>query len=155
MPLLLCWPNQHWREQKAQTQTKNISHWPQLSSAIHHLTPEGRKVASFTLVVWCQYDLVMTNETSRNNFIRYSVLWCCWLRSKKGIRHVKNWVVGRWHGYLSGARCRLAYSPADATATHCLLLQWNPDWFYLSGTGSPLRVIKCVCVFSVKREYDV
>jgi len=24
---------------------------------------------------------------------------------------------------LSGARCRLAYGPADATATHCLLLQ--------------------------------
>ena len=32
-------------------------------------------------------------------------------------------VVGCWHGYLSGARCRLAYGPADATATHCLLLQ--------------------------------
>ena len=30
---------------------------------------------------------------------------------------------GCWHGYLSGARCRLAYGPADATATHCLLLQ--------------------------------
>jgi len=26
-------------------------------------------------------------------------------------------------GYLSGARCRLVHSPADATATHCLLLQ--------------------------------
>ena len=25
--------------------------------------------------------------------------------------------------YLSGARCTLAYGPADATATHCLLLQ--------------------------------
>ena len=25
----------------------------------------------------------------------------------------------------------------DTTATHCLLLQWNPDWFYLSGTDSP------------------
>ena len=25
--------------------------------------------------------------------------------------------------WLSGARCRLAYCPADATATHCLLLQ--------------------------------
>jgi len=25
--------------------------------------------------------------------------------------------------YLSGARCRLAYGPADATASHCLLLQ--------------------------------
>ena len=32
-------------------------------------------------------------------------------------------VVGCWGGYLSGARCRLAYGPADATATHCLLLQ--------------------------------
>jgi len=30
-----------------------------------------------------------------------------------------------------------AYGPPDATATHCLLLQKNPDWFYLSGTGSP------------------
>jgi len=26
-------------------------------------------------------------------------------------------------GYLSAARCRLAYGPADVTATHCLLLQ--------------------------------
>ena len=34
----------------------------------------------------------------------------------------KNWVVGCWHGCLSGARCA-AYGPADATATHCLLLQ--------------------------------
>ena len=25
--------------------------------------------------------------------------------------------------WLSGARCRLAYGPDDATATHCLLLQ--------------------------------
>ena len=30
---------------------------------------------------------------------------------------------GGWHGYLSGPWCRLAYGPADATATHCLLLQ--------------------------------
>jgi len=60
-------------------------------------------------------------------------------------------LVGRQEGHpafkkLSGevlawlsvwARCRLAYGPADATATHCLLLQENPDWFCLSGTGSP------------------
>ena len=39
--------------------------------------------------------------------------------------------------FLSGARCRLAYGPADATATHCLLIHKNPDWCYLSGTGSP------------------
>jgi len=35
----------------------------------------------------------------------------------------KNTLVGCWCGYLSGARCRLACGPADATATHCLLLQ--------------------------------
>ena len=38
-----------------------------------------------------------------------SVLWHCWLGGKKGIRPVKNWAVGCWHGYLSGARSRLAY----------------------------------------------
>jgi len=35
----------------------------------------------------------------------------------------KNWVLRCWRGYLSGARCKLAYGPADATATRCLLLQ--------------------------------
>jgi len=64
----------------------------------------------------------------------------------------KHRVVGCWRGYLSGARCRLAYGPADATATHCLVLQWNPDWFYLSGTA-PTWVVPekgplngCLCV---------
>ena len=52
-----------------------------------------------------------------------SVLWHCWFGGRKGIRPVKNRVVGYWHGCLSGLRCRLAYGPADATATHCLLLQ--------------------------------
>jgi len=35
----------------------------------------------------------------------------------------KKWVVKCWCCYLLGARCRLAYGQADATATHCLLLQ--------------------------------
>ena len=52
-----------------------------------------------------------------------SVLWRCWLGGRKGIWPVKNWVVGCWRGYLSGDRCRLAYGPSDATATHRLLLQ--------------------------------
>ena len=51
------------------------------------------------------------------------VLWRCWLGGRKGIRPVKNRVVGCWHGYLSRARCRLAYGPAESTATNCLLLQ--------------------------------
>jgi len=33
------------------------------------------------------------------------------------------WWSAGVHGYLPGVRCRLAYGPADATATHCLLLQ--------------------------------
>jgi len=33
--------------------------------------------------------------------------------------------------------CIWPNGPADATATHYLLLQYNPDWLYLSGTGSP------------------
>ena len=37
-----------------------------------------------------------------------SVLWSCWLGGRKGIRPVKNWVVGCWRGYLSGVRCWLA-----------------------------------------------
>ena len=59
-----------------------------------------------------------------------SVLW-----------HCKNWVMRRWHSYLSGARCRLfAHGPADATAiwrAHHLLPHVNPGWFYLPGTGLP------------------
>jgi len=42
----------------------------------------------------------------------------------------KNWVVGCWHGYLPGPKCRFAYGPADATATQSLA-PVNPDWFYL------------------------
>ena len=32
-------------------------------------------------------------------------------------QHMKPSMVGCWHGYLSGVRCRFAYGPADATAT--------------------------------------
>jgi len=52
-----------------------------------------------------------------------SVFWRCWLGGRKVHLACKKWVVGCWHGYLSRASCRLAYVPADVTATHCLLLQ--------------------------------
>jgi len=46
-----------------------------------------------------------------------------------------------WHTYLSGARCRSAYGPADATATTVSCSSKSrlvlPSWFYLSGTSSP------------------
>jgi len=53
--------------------------------------------------------------------------------------------VGCWHGYLSGARCRLSCDPADATATHCL-----------SGTSAPgvvpERAVKCVYIVECFEE---
>jgi len=78
-----------------------------------------------------------------------SVLWHCLLGSRKGIQPVNNWVVGCWHGYLSGARCRLAYGPADATATHCLFSKIQNGFTFLvpAHPGSPgQRAIKRVCV---------
>jgi len=60
-------------------------------------------------------------------------------------------LVGCWRGYLPGVRCRLVYGPADAIATHCLLLQYNPDWFTFlvpAYPGSPgQRAVERVCVY--------
>jgi len=50
-----------------------------------------------------------------------SVVWCCWLGSRKGIWPVIS-RVRCWHGYLFGSRCRFAYGSADASASHCPLL---------------------------------
>jgi len=50
----------------------------------------------------------------------------------------KNWVMGYWCGYMSGARCRLQICIWPSWC-HCHSLSLaivNPDWFYLSGTGS-------------------
>jgi len=42
---------------------------------------------------------------------------------QEGHTACKKIVVGCWSGYLSEARCSLAYCSAGATAAHCLLLQ--------------------------------
>ena len=59
-------------------------------------------------------------------------------------------VVGYWHGYLSGARCRLAYVPADATATHCSCfskIQIGFTFLVPAHPGGPgKRAVKRVCV---------
>jgi len=79
-------------------------------------------------------------------------------------------LVGRQEGYpackklsgevlawlSSGARCRLAYGPADATASHCLLLFASvksrlvlPFWYRLTRVvldKGPLNGCVCVCV---------
>ena len=82
-----------------------------------------------------------------------SVLWRCWLGGRKGIRPVKNWVVGCWHGYLSGPRCKLVYGPAvmplPLTVSCFSEIQTGFTFLVPAHTGSPgQRAVKraCVCV---------
>ena len=79
-----------------------------------------------------------------------SVLWCCWLGGRKGIRPVKKWVVGSWHGYLFAARCRLAYVPADAiplTVSSFSKIQTGFALLVPAYLGRPgKRAVKWVCV---------
>jgi len=46
-------------------------------------------------------------------------------------------LVGCWHGYLYGMRCRPAYGLNDATASHCLLPQEIQIGFGFSILVSP------------------
>ena len=78
-----------------------------------------------------------------------SVLWHCCFGSRKGIRPVKTewWGAGM---VICRARCRLAYGPADATATLAsvksrLVL---PFWYRLTRVvldKEPLNGCVCVC----------
>ena len=63
--------------------------------------------------------------------------------------------MGCWRGYLSGARCRLAYGPAVATATHRFFVSVKsmlvfPFWYRLTRVvpdKGPLNA--CVSLFSL------
>jgi len=69
-----------------------------------------------------------------------TVLWRCWFGGRRAPA-CKNWVVGCWHGYLSGVRCRFQMAQLmplpltiSCSSKSRLLLS---SWFYLSGTSSP------------------
>ena len=81
-----------------------------------------------------------------------SVLWRCWLGGRKGIRPVKNWVVGCWHGCVwsevqiciwpSWCHC---HSLSLASVKSRLVL---PFWYRLTRVvleKGPLN--GCVCVW--------
>ena len=74
-------------------------------------------------------------------------------RQQEGHPACKKLSGGCWCGYLSGARCRLAYGPADATATHsdslsCFSkIQIGFTFLVPAHLGSPgQRAVKHVCV---------
>ena len=88
-----------------------------------------------------------------------SVLRRCWLGGRKGIRPVKNWVVGCWHGCLGwGADLHIAQQMPLPLTTSCSIKSRFVliSWFYLSGTCSlgwsrtySRRTVKRLCVLCV------
>ena len=62
-----------------------------------------------------------TNLLSQTRLMALSALMLL-VGRQEGHPACKKLSGGHWRGYLSGESCRLAYGPADATATHCLLL---------------------------------
>ena len=118
-----------------------------------------------------QHTLAGTNrlplftDTNIFHFLGYMIIlqcfWRCWLGGRKGIRPVKNWVVGCWRGCLGwGADLHIAQqmplpltiscsSKSRLVLTFLVLPFWYlftrvvPDIFQKS---SKMVVCVCVCV---------
>ena len=92
----------------------------------HYLVPDSQESAK-----WNQIILLYTTSQMP------SVLWCCWLGSRKGIRPI-NWVVRYWRGYLSAVTCKwFAYGPADATVIPSFLVPIKSRMVYFSDASLP------------------
>ena len=102
---------------------------------------------------------LQTCEQNSTTCCMPSVLWRCWLGGRKGIRPVKNWVVRCWHGYLSGARCRLACTqlmPLPLTVSCFSKIQIGFTFLVPAHPGSPgHRAVErvCVCVCAVCNKF--
>ena len=130
-------------------------HWLRLSTS-HRLV----RTPIHCTGVMCLRQLLSANTACDWDAVR--LFWFCFqvvenisalmllVGRQEGHPACKNWVLGCWRGYLSGARCRLAYGPADATATHCLFfskIQIGFTFLVLAHPGSPgQRAVKRVCV---------
>jgi len=107
--------------------------------ACGHSTALSSKREQRHVEIWgTRINTAVVISSSRIDIIGFFPLrfYDCWLHQdfafsaltllvgrQEGHPACKNWVLRCWRGYLSGARCKLAYGPADATATRCLLLQ--------------------------------
>ena len=80
-----------------------------------------------------------------------SALWRCWLGSGKGIRPVKNWAVGCWHGICleRGVDLHMAQlMPLPLTASCFSKIQTSFTFLVPADPGSPgQRAVKRVCVY--------
>ena len=119
------------------------------------------KVIVFSQVcfAWCsQFILVAIFQVNLSQLVIQLIFFCAFsaltLLVGRQERHPPCKKLGCWHGYLSGARCRLAYGPADSTATHCHSVKSRmvlPFWYRLTWVvpdKGPLNGCVCVCVSS-------
>jgi len=96
--------------------------------------------------------------------IDLQLLWRCWLGGRKGIRPVKNWVVGCWRGYLGwGADLHMAQQMPLPLTISCssksrlILPSWFfPFWYLLTRVipdkfQKSSKTIVCVCDSLVMR----
>jgi len=104
--------------------------------------------------VYLPLTVTPTIRAFTNCLVLHSVFSALTLLVGRQVGHpvCKNWVVWCWHGYLSGARCRVANSPADATATHRLFPSVKsrlvlPLWYRLTRVVPDKGLLNgCVCV---------
>jgi len=96
---------------------------------------------------WQHMSYIVYTQSNAFSALTLLVGW------QEGHPACKKWVVGCWRGYLSGARCRLAYSPADATAAHYSCFSKIQIGFtflvpaYLGSPGKKAVKRVCVCVY--------
>jgi len=96
----------------------------------------------------CMDNLIIIPTASHSN--AFSALTMM-VGRQEGHSACKNWVVRCWHGYLSGARCRLAYMaqlmPLPLTVSCFSKIQTGFTFLLPAHLGSPgQRAVKQVCV---------
>ena len=125
--------------------TREISHPARISRlATFKRTVKRTDLTAFLLCncTWCVLNI---DEVIAMSFFLFmpSVLWRCWLGVRKGIRPVKTWVVGCWHGYQ--------LMPLPLTVSCFSKIQIGRPIAFLvpAHPGSPgKKAVKRVCVCS-------
>jgi len=82
------------------------------------------------LITLAQNWLYTSTSVQKFNIVvhRPSVLWHCWFGGRKGIRPVKNWVVGCYRGCVWG-EVQICIWPSWCHCHSLSLAPVNPDWY--------------------------
>jgi len=129
-----------------------------------HMMIANTVLAQHCAVIKNNDDFYIYHLKRQKLILHVQVLWRCWLGGRKGIRLVKNWVVGCWHGCLGwGADLHIAQQMPLPLTVSCssksrlvLPLLVLPFWYLLTRVvpdkfqKSSKTVVLCVfCLFLV------